>query len=101
MRGITRFSAGGVFCLAFFLLRPADAAAQSGTIDFNGSNWAALTGQVLYRGGPANTLTDGASYAFIAEGNIYLTDLIRGETVPLPDQGATSQLDWHAAGTGR
>lgn len=61
MSGITRFSAAGVFCLAFFLLRPADAAAQSGTIDFNGSNWAALTGQVLYRGGPANTLTDGAN----------------------------------------
>ncbi|MDM7925999.1 MAG: FlgD immunoglobulin-like domain containing protein [bacterium] len=61
MRGITRFSSAGVLCLACLLFPAAETAAQSGTIDFNSSQWSSLVGQVLYRGGPANTLTDAAN----------------------------------------
>jgi hypothetical protein len=58
MAGKIRFQAGVLFCLAWLLIPAGEGTAQSGTIDFNSSQWSSLVGQVLYRGGPANTLSD-------------------------------------------
>ncbi len=58
MAGKIRFRAGALICLAGLMIHAPEGRAQSGTIDFNSSQWSSLVGQVLYHGGPANTLSD-------------------------------------------
>ncbi len=76
-----RFLCNWRICITLFLLGFCASALFGGTIDFNGSDWTAIRGVKLYRGGPNNTLTDPVNSVdfIIAYGEMFIeNDFLHG-----------------------